>query len=60
MDDVLRRTRRAVASDSAWWLDVQIELADRLDGKIEIEAEALTGPNLVIDRVVVMPQGNKP
>ena len=37
----------------AWWLEVPVVNEDALDGKIEFSCEALTGPNLMIDRVVL-------
>ena len=39
--------------DGAWWLEVPILNEDALDSKIEFSCEALTGPNLMIDRVVL-------
>ena len=39
--------------DGAWWLEVPILNEDALDGKIEFSCEALTGPNLMIDRVIL-------
>ena len=39
--------------DSAWWAKLPIMREDALDGKIEFSCETLTGPNLMIDRVVL-------
>ena len=39
--------------DGAWWLEMPILNEDALDGKIEFSCEALTGPNIMIDRVVL-------
>ena len=39
--------------DGVWWLEVPILNEDALDGKIEFSCEALTGPNLMIDRVIL-------
>ena len=36
-----------------WWLEMPVLNEDALDGKIEFFCEALTGPNLMIDRVVL-------
>ena len=39
--------------DGAWWLEFPVVNEDALDGKIEFSCEALTDPNLMIDRVVL-------
>ncbi len=39
--------------DCAWWAKLPIMREDALDGKIEFSCETLTGPNLMIDRVVL-------
>ena len=40
--------------DGIWWAKLPVMLEDFLDGKIELSCEAITGPNLMIDRVVLM------
>ena len=40
----------------AYWLELRVEREDALDGVLKFEADAVTGPNLMIDRVVLMPK----
>ena len=42
------------AKDGIYWAKLPIIREDALDGKIELSCEALTGPNLMIDRVVLV------
>ena len=42
------------AKDGIWWAKLPVMREDFLDGKIELTCEALTGPNLMIDRVVLI------
>lgn len=42
------------AKDGIWWAKLPVMREDFLDGKIELSCEAITGPNLMIDRVVLM------
>ena len=42
------------AKDGIWWAKLPVMREDFLDGKIEFACEALTGPNLMIDRVVLI------
>ena len=42
------------AKDGIWWAKLPIMREDFLDGKIEFTCEVLTGPNLMIDRVVLI------
>ncbi len=42
------------AKDGIWWAKLPVMREDALDGKIEMTCEAITGPNLMIDRVVLM------
>lgn len=42
------------AKDGIWWAKLPVMREDFLDGKIELKCEAITGPNLMIDRVVLM------
>ena len=42
------------AKDGIFWAKLPVMSEDFLDGKIELTCEALTGPNLMIDRVVLM------
>ena len=42
------------AKDGIWWAKLPVMREDFLDGKIELSCEVLTGPNLMIDRVVLM------
>ena len=42
------------AKDGIYWAKLPIIREDALDGKIEFSCEALTGPNLMIDRVVLV------
>ena len=39
--------------DGIWWAKLPVMREDFLDGKIELSCEALTGPNLMIDRIVL-------
>ncbi len=39
-----------------WWAKLPVIRENFLDGKLELTVEALTGPNLMIDRLVVMPK----
>ena len=39
----------------SYWVDLPVDMEDFLDGRLEITAECVTGPNLQIDRVVVIP-----
>lgn len=43
------------AKDGAWWLDLPVDMEDFLDGELSLTCRALTGPNLMIDRIVVLP-----
>ena len=45
--------RHQDAKDGAYWAKVPIIREDLLDGKIEFTCDTLTGPNLMIDRVVL-------
>ena len=45
-----RQTSRTAATEAKAFKMAQ----DFLDGKIELSCEAITGPNLMIDRVVLM------
>jgi hypothetical protein len=42
------------AKDGIWWAKLPIMREDFLDSKIEFTCEVLTGPNLMIDRVVLV------
>ncbi|MBO7684562.1 MAG: hypothetical protein J6T51_07545 [Kiritimatiellae bacterium] len=42
------------AKDGIFWAKMPVMNEDFLDGKIELSCEAVTGPNLMIDRVVLM------
>lgn len=42
------------AGKSAYWAKLAVTREDALDGIIEFSCEALTGPNLMIDRIVLM------
>lgn len=42
------------AQDGAYWAKLPIIREDFLDGKIELSCEATSGPNLMIDRVVLL------
>ena len=42
------------AKDGAYWAKLPIIREDFLDGKIELSCEATSGPNLMIDRVVLL------
>ena len=46
--------RHQDAKDSAYWAKLPVMREDFLDGKMELSCETLTGPNLMIDRVVLM------
>ena len=41
------------AKDGIWWAKLPVMREDFLDGKLEITCEAATGPNLMIDRIVL-------
>ena len=41
--------------DGAYWLRLPLLREQALDGRLEFSCEALTGPNLMIDRIVVIP-----
>lgn len=41
--------------DGAYWLELRVDREDSLDGVLKLDAEVLSGPNLMIDRVVLMP-----
>ena len=41
------------AKDGIWWAKLPVMREDFLDGKLEITCEAVTGPNLMIDRIVL-------
>ena len=41
------------AKDGVFWAKLPVMREDFLDGKIEVSCEALTGPNLMIDRVIL-------
>ena len=43
--------------DGIWWAKLPVMREDFLDGKIEFTCETLTGPNLMIDRVVLIGDG---
>lgn len=43
------------AKDGAWWLDLPVDMEDFLDGELTLTLRALTGPNLMIDRIAVVP-----
>ena len=40
--------------DCAWWAKLPVMREDALDGRIELSCDALSGPNLMIDRIVLM------
>ena len=40
--------------DGVWWAKLPVMREDFLDGKVELKCEALTGPNLMIDRVALV------
>ena len=42
------------AKDGIWWAKLPVMREDFLDGKIELTCEVTTGPNLMIDRVVLV------
>ncbi len=42
------------AKDGIWWAKLPVMREDFLDGKIEFTCKALTGPNLMIDRVALV------
>ena len=42
------------AKDGIWWAKLPVMREDFLDGKIELSCQATTGPNLMIDRVVLV------
>jgi len=42
--------------DGALWVELRVEREDGLDGVLKFETETLTGPNLMIDRVVLIPK----
>ena len=42
------------AKEGIWWAKLPVMREDFLDGKIELTSEALTGPNLMIDRIVLV------
>ena len=46
--------RHQDAKDGAYWAKLPVVREDFLDGKIEFSCEAITGYNLMIDRVVLM------
>lgn len=46
--------RHQDAKDCAYWAKLPVMREDFLDGKIEFSCDTLTGPNLMIDRVVLM------
>ena len=46
--------RHQDAKDGAYWAKLPVVREDFLDGKIELSCEVLTGPNLMIDRVVLI------
>ena len=39
--------------DGIWWAKLPVMREDFLDGKIELSCQATTGPNLMIDRIVL-------
>ena len=41
------------AKDGIWWAKLPVMREDFLDGKIELSCQATTGPNLMIDRIVL-------
>lgn len=41
--------------DGSYWLTLPVDMEDFLDGKLEFHVRKLTGPNLMIDRVVLLP-----
>ncbi len=42
--------------DGAKWIELRVDREDSLDKVLEFEAEVLSGPNLMIDRVILMPK----
>ena len=42
--------------ENGQWVSFQIRLEDCLDGKIELDAEATAGPNLMIEELALIPQ----
>ncbi len=41
--------------DGAYWLELPVDMEDFLDGKLELRIRKTSGPNVQIDRVIVMP-----
>jgi hypothetical protein len=39
----------------AYWLTLPVDMEDFLDGKIELQIKKTSGPNLMIDRIILMP-----
>ena len=42
--------------DGAKWIELRVDREDSLDNVLKFEAEVLSGPNLMIDRVILMPK----
>ena len=41
--------------DGSYWVTLPVDMEDFLDGKLELRIQKTAGPNLMIDRVIVVP-----
>ncbi len=41
--------------DGSYWLTLPVDMEDFLDGKLELRIRKVTGPNVMIDRVILQP-----
>ena len=39
----------------AYWLSLPVDMEDFLDGKLELKIQKTSGPNITVDRVILMP-----
>ena len=41
--------------EGAYWLELPVDMEDFLDGKLELRIQKVSGPNFMIDRLILIP-----
>ena len=53
--DIPKHAKGPGNPDGAYWLQIPVDMEDFLDGKLELTLRKKSGPNLMVDRIILMP-----